>query len=81
MATRAYVLRVYMVSLRLEKAGFDGVADLVVSQILLRSGSNSTPKDRTRNSLVDLIERIHNAFDPCFVHLLNESAFRPTSRI
>lgn len=38
-------------------------------EILLRSGSDSVSEDWARNDLIDLVKRIHVAFDPIFVDL------------
>lgn len=39
------------------------------SEILLRSGLNSTPEDRARDWLVGMVEGVHEAFYPVFVDL------------
>jgi hypothetical protein len=40
-----------------------------VSEESFRRSSHSAPEDRARHLLVDVVERIHRAFDPCFVNL------------
>ena len=47
---------------------------LQLSQILLSSSSDPTSKDRTSDHLIDMVERVHDAFDPILVDLFTVSS-------
>jgi len=51
------------------------------SQILLRSGLDSTPENRARDWLVGLIKRVHEALDPVLVDLTHKHFNRLLRRL